>query len=266
MKPLHYFVGSDPHVRAEGRRVAGVDLLTNNAVVQYLERNGPWDGYVSLGDVYDLNVISDHNKGKLKLVEGQRLEADYAAAAGYLTQHWTAAGCPRQFHLLEGNHENRVARYLEARPELEGFLNLPLHLPQFVNYHPFWSTNKPLKIGKATFIHGIGTSSRQVGQGLVDYGTNVFMGHSHRRELKSLRHHGPDETKVAESLPCLCNYDQGYNKGRPSAWQQGFAEFWFWPNGNFNYYVVSIFDHRFIGPDGRLYDGKRGRPETKLEM
>ena len=264
MRTKKFFIGADPHVWSDNGKIAGVDKLTNNAVVTFLEEEGPWDGYISLGDVYDLNVLSAHNRGKPKLVENQRLSLDYAAGNGYLTQHWEATGRPKAFHLVEGNHENRIERYIQAVPELGGTIDLELNIPSFVKLTKFWTDHELLTVGKATFIHGINTGVRQVGAALRDYGTNVFQGHSHRRELQSLRYHGPDSTKVSESLPCLCEYSQPYLKGKPTQWQQGFAVFYFLPNGLFHYTVTSVFDHSFVSPSGKYYDGKRDRPETKL--
>ena len=110
MKVKKFFVTADSHVLFERGKISGVDLITNNAIVKYLEDNGPYDGYIHLGDNYDMNLISDHNKNKLRAVEGQRLVDDYAAGNAYLTQHWTAAGKPKAFYLIEGNHEFRVQR------------------------------------------------------------------------------------------------------------------------------------------------------------
>lgn len=266
MIPRKYFVSYDHHTLFERGRVGGTDILTNNAVVKFIEDTGPYDGIINGGDHYDLNVVSDHNKGKLKLVEGQRLYDDYRAGNAVLHQYWDAAGRPKYFKLLEGNHEYRVKRYIDARPELDGFVNIEKHLPHFVQYVPYWSEHAILALGKANFIHGVATGSRQCASALRDYGKNTFMGHSHRRELLSLRYHGDDATKIAESLPCMCAYGQPYLNKRPTAWQQGFAIFYVWPNGVFNHYVVSIFNHSFYGPNGKFYNGNKVRPETRIEL
>lgn len=264
MRAKKYLVVADPHVLMENRMIAGVNIKTNNAIVKYMEDEGGWDGYINLGDTFDLNVISDHNKGKLKLVEGQRLMDDYRAGNALLTQHFTAMGGPSKFYLLEGNHEFRVKRYIDAKPELDGFINLDLHIPEFVTYVKSWSEHELLTVGKANFIHGIGTSSGQCAAALRDYGATTFMGHAHSRSLVSMRYHGPDSTKIAESMPCLCNYQQPYLNKRPTSWQNGFAVFYFWPNGKFNYFVVSSFEDSFIAPNGKFYNGKKDKPDTRL--
>lgn len=59
---------------------------------------------------------------------------------------------------------------------------------------------------------------------------------------------------MGQSIGCLCEYDQAYMKGKPSNWQQGFMVLFLLPNGNYMYYTPRIFDHKFIGPDGVLYE------------
>lgn len=263
MKVKKFFVGADQHVILRDGKIGGVDLLTNNAVVTFLEEEVPWDGYINLGDTFDMNVISAHNIGNLRAVRGEDVAGQYRAGNAYIKQHKVASGA-KDYYLIEGNHEQRVERYLNSHPELEGLLEVEKNIPKDVKWIPFWSQNEVLEIGKATFIHGIATGRHQVGAALRDYGTNVFMGHTHRRELHSLRYHGADSTKVAESLPCLCEYGQPYLKGSPTQWQQGFAVFYFLPSGIFHYTVTSIFDHAFVSPTGKFYDGKRQRPATKL--
>ncbi len=266
MKVERYFIGTDPHVLMLKGKIAGVDLKTNNAVVSYIEDAGPWDGYVSLGDVYDLNVISDHNKGRLKLVEGQRVFDDIQAGNAYLTQQYIAAGRPKKVHLVAGNHEFRMKRYIDANPELDGIVNLEKHIPSFVNYVDYWGKHELLEIGKLLLIHGIGSAKGQCAAALRDYGKSVVMGHSHRIESASLRYHGDDETKIAQSIGCLCEYGQPYLNGRPTMWSQGFATLSVWPDGRFNLTPVLIFDHAFVAPNGKFYDGKRIRPATKLAL
>ena len=264
-----YFVGGDSHVLLKHGRIAGVDKITNNAVVKFLENEGPWDGYIHLGDLFDMNVISSFSKTNLRGINGEDLIGQYRAGNAYMEQHAIASGClSRKFTLIEGNHENRVERYIDAHPELDGVLNLKHHLSKEVNptWIPFWTEHEIWTVGKATFIHGIGSAHRQNEAALRDYGTNVFMGHSHTMDSATLRYFGNDSTKVAHSLGCLCEYGQPYLRNRPTRWIQGFAVFYFWPDGRFNYFPVHINDHAFISPSGKFYNGKKDKPDTQLVL
>lgn len=177
MKPRKYFVGGDAHARLVGNKISGVDLLTNNAVVTYLEQESPWDGYINLGDLFDFNVISSHNKGNLRAVRGEDIAGQYKVGNAYLAQHYDAAGRPEEFYLIEGNHEYRVERYINANPELEGFVEVAKNLPSFVKWVPFWSKHRILTVGKASFIHGLYHGRNHALQHLQDYGCNIFYGH-----------------------------------------------------------------------------------------
>lgn len=264
-RPKKFFFGTDPHVRMRDGKVCGVDLATNNAVVQFLEAEGPWDGYIGGGDTADFNVISSHNLGNLRAVQGESVLGEYRAVDAYLRQHYIAAGMPKFFKIIEGNHDYRIERYIDAHPELSGMLEMKRNLPDFVDWIPFWSEHQILTIGKASFIHGQHLAGNHPAAHLRDYGTNIFYGHTHDMVSSALRHHGSDNTKIAHSMGCLCDYNQEYMRGRPTKWQQGFGVFYFWPDGKFNFYPVMIFDHQFTAPSGKHYSGRK-RPDTKLVL
>ena len=94
-----------------------------------------------------------------------------------------------------------------------------------------------------------------------DFDFNIFYGHTHDRELTSKVALGRDDTKVGESLGCLCRYDASYLRGRPNKWQQAFGEFFFFPNGMFTRHITEIFDHSFIDANGKVW-----RPEKNFKM
>lgn len=262
-----YFVGTDPHVKMKDGKICGVDLITNNAVVKFLEDEGPWDGIVNAGDNFDFNLISHHNLGNLRAVRGEDLEGQYRAGNAYMTQHATAAGIignRKPYYLIEGNHEYRVERLINAQPQFEGLLEVRRRIPKFVHWVPFWSQHEILQIGKASFIHGMTTTQYHTAANLRKYGRNIFYGHTHDMVSSALCYEGADDTKIAQSMGCLCDYKQDYLKGSPTKWQQGFCVFHFWPDGKFNYFNVMIFDHAFLSPSGKWYDGKKMRPQTKL--
>ena len=93
---------------------------------------------------------------------------------------------------------------------------------------------------------------------MVDYyGVNIFFGHNHDIQGFSKVNRGKNKTLVGQSLGCLCNYEQGYIQGNPTNWQQAFGIFYFFPNGHFTYYIPRIFNHKFISPEGKVYDGNK---------
>jgi predicted phosphodiesterase len=234
------------------------DKKTLRAVERYMADH-KWDKVIYLGDFMDLGVISSHNKNNLRGIAGQSLAKDYAAGNDVLDRHQKL--CPgAEFVLLEGNHEFRVERYIDANPQMAGLCEVPLRLDlehRGITWVPSWSEGTVHTEGKAGFHHGlyVGRNHARKHVEAVDY--NLFYGHTHDVELAPKVFHGDNGTIVAQSLGCLCNYRQGYLLGKPTKWQQAVTTFHFRPDGFFNHFVTMIFDHAFISPEGVFYDGKK---------
>jgi predicted phosphodiesterase len=234
------------------------DHTTLRGVYRYIKDRQP-DYLVQIGDFMDFDIISSHNKGNLRSIEGKTLHKAYREGNLILDQLQTAAP-NAAFTILEGNHDYRIERYIDEHPEMKGTIEVPIGLSlaaRGINWIPTWSTGEPLVIGNASFIHGLYTNDHHAKKTVQAFGRPVFYGHTHDVQCYSQVLTGDNKTLVGQSLGCLCDYGQTYMMGRPSKWQQAFAEFHFWPNGFFQYFVVMIFQHRFVAPTGDLYDGRK---------
>lgn len=245
----------DLHIRPKGEN--GEDALTLRAVERYMAEQ-KWDEVIQLGDFMDFNVISSHNKDNLRAVANASVRRDYDAGNRVLDRwqklHWGP------LTILEGNHDFRIERYIDARPELEGLLEVPVGLglkSRGIKWIPSWSKGLVYKKGKANFLHGLYTSDHHAKAMVSKFGMNVFYGHMHDEQSYSLTRYGDNSTIVGQSLGCLCKYRQYYAKNRPNRWQQAIAEFYIQPNGNFQHFVTKIFSHAFTAPTGEFYDGKK---------
>ena len=226
-----------------------------NAVLKYLGDH-EWDEVVLLGDLLDFDQISDHNKRRLKSL-CRPLEDDYKLANEFLDRLGMEVVAYKRT-LLEGNHEDRVTRYVEANPAMKGMVEVPfgLHLKdRGIKWVQSWSKSEVHQIGKANFIHGFYHSDSHAKTHVLAFEENVFYGHLHDFQQYSKRSRGNNKTKVGQSLGCLCDYEQYYMKNRPSRWQQGVSTFFFKPDGYFSYYISMIFNGEFISPEGKLYKG-----------
>lgn len=112
---------------------------------------------VIAGDWYDMKSLSSYDDGKLSS-HGQSYAADIEAGdAGLrlfeneLKKHAPRGYKPRKVVTL-GNHENRIARTVEANPKLEG--KLSMHDLSFAEHgwtvYPFL---KPVEIDRVTYMH-----------------------------------------------------------------------------------------------------------------
>lgn len=236
------------------------DDRTLRAVEKYIGDN-KWDEYVNLGDFMDFNVISHFNKGASRRVENERLQADYSVGNAILDrhQHLVRKNSPKaKFTLLEGNHDYRIERYLDENPAGQGMLEVEVGLnlkKRGFKYIRCYKEGEVYNIGNAYFHHGLYTNEHHAKKHVDRYGVNLFYGHTHDVQSYSKVVMGKDKTLVGQSLGCLCRYDQSYIKGNPTNWQQAFGIFYFLPDGHFTYYVVRVFKHRFVAPDGKIYEG-----------
>lgn len=205
------------------------------------------DNIVQIGDWGNLDSISFHNHGRPLLQEGQRLALDLDAMRDayerVMTPLWTEWERARKSkrkrydpkrYWVEGNHEDRVRRFLEGNPVLEGFV------PEsdLVGAEPDGWEVVPYR--EYVFINGTGfthvpindahqpVSGKYMAMRAAERhaGTIVF-GHNHRRELLSVNRvtegttHG---TRVdALSAGCFFDYDPEYVRGGLGnlAWWRG---------------------------------------------
>lgn len=228
------------------------DVRSLNAVNKFLKDYRP-DEIVYMGDFMDFDCISSHNKDNLRAVENERIFEDYETATPIIDLHRKLT---KKITYIEGNHCERVERYVDANPAVKGLVEVVpcLKLKQknidFIRYR----NTGVYKVGRANFIHGIYTNQFHAKKTVEAFGDNIFYGHTHDVQSYSKELRGVNKTLVGQSMGCLCKYNQSYMKGRPSRWQQAFGVFEFLPDGFFQYQVVRIFNHRFIY-NGKIYEG-----------
>jgi hypothetical protein len=227
------------------------------AAVEKLMADYRFDTYLQIGDFMDLDCISSHNKNNLRAVEAKRLDYDYDEGNKILDRHQDIIrrnNKNARFVMLEGNHEYRIERFIDAIPQLEGKIEVPTCLEfgrRKFEWVPYWSKGKIFKHGKASFIHGRYTNQFHAKKHVDAYGCNIFYGHTHDVQTFSREMYGEDSTIVGQSLGCICR-NQSYMRGAPNKWQQAITIFEFFPDGNFTYNLIRIFKHRFIY-NGKVY-------------
>lgn len=228
------------------------------SICRYIAQN-EWDICLLGGDFLDFDFISSFNKGFLRLLEGRSFRKQYKIGTEVLDQIESALDnkskkAERIF--LEGNHEYRVVRYLDANPQMEGYVEVPVGLDlekRGWKWIPSWSEGKVFRVGKANFIHGLYATKYHANKHVEQFGCNIFYGHTHDIQSHSKIQRGDNKTMMGQSLGCLCKYGQSWMRNRPSNWQQAFGVFYIQPNGLFQCYIPQIFNGGFIAPDGKVY-------------
>ena len=229
-----------------------------SAAFNYARKYQP-DNIVLNGDVMDFYGLSTFDKSpdRKDTVAGEIMKG----------RKWLS-GLRRRFskaniYFLQGNHENRLQKYLWRNPELHGLDSLELkNLLRFKHLKiketkvdaEYWGKDTGhLKIGDAIIMHGDSrlngsSSSKYSGYSakntMMGIQQSVVMGHIHR--LAHIKHRTPYGYMTGVEAGCLCIIPGNAN------WQQGFATFETYKGKNYNYKIHHIQDGKLI-EDGKVY-------------
>lgn len=238
-----------------------------SAVENYVKDTKP-DVVVELGDLWDFPYLT--TKFLRKNTPPKQIFEDLAKGKTHLAK--LRKYCD-ELILVEGNHENRLYRYiLEKAEALEGLTDNdgPLNVPALLKYvskedldFKYISPYGEAFIHKGfIFKHGERTSKYAASMELLDEGSSGISGHTHRAQMSSKTDR--NGTHAWWSVGCLCitaggGMPPGYYEGttRVRNQQQGFAVVRF-HRGMFSVQSVIIIDGHFISPEGRMY-GPKGK-------
>ena len=174
----------------------GVSLDYIHHIGAYIAKKQP-DIIVQIGDWFDNAALSSYDRGQLS-AEGKRLSADIAAgnkAIRIIERYIRAVPDyqPRKVVTL-GNHEDRIQRFVNENPALEGFLGN--HLYHFEQYGwEVYDFLTPCIIEGIAFVHYVVAvnTGKPLGNALAGrlekVGTSFVMGHQqtfayHERSLQ----------------------------------------------------------------------------------
>lgn len=211
-RPEMHLVLSDQHIPFQD---PGVESLT----LDFIREHQP-DVIHLLGDVIDFYPLSRFDKDPQRHTQ---LQDDLDQACDYVNR--IKARSKAKIIWSEGNHENRLKRYLWGRaPELANLRSLRyeelLRLEQFkITWAP---SMKPYKVGKLLFTHGelVRKWSGMTAKGHFEkYGCCVIHGHTHR--LGSFYHSSYENAYGAWENGCLCSLQPEYMVSPD--WQNGWS-------------------------------------------
>lgn len=205
------------------------------------------DNIVQIGDWGNLDSISFHNHGRPLLQEGQRLAADlesmrdaYDRMMRPLYGEWDKSkkAKKRKYnpnrYWLEGNHEDRVRKFLEINPVLEGFVPDTDLVGAKEEGWVIVPYREYVFIKGTAFTHVPQNDANQpvggkymVMRAAERHATTVVFGHNHRREIIGVNRvtegttHGTRVDGIAAG--CYFDYDPEYVRGGLGnlAWWRG---------------------------------------------
>lgn len=238
---INALVMGDPHVSDTDKELGRFSLAGNHIVA-----TRP-DVVVIMGDFLTLDCLSAWDRNKRLKMEGRRYTNEVAAGNEALDlllgplaelQRKQSANKKRMYQpeifYLEGNHEERLTRYLEQDPTFLGLANVPDNLQleaRGIRWIPY---REYLDIGGVKFTHiphntmkpitsaGLVTSVAKKALQYCDF--DVVFGHTHKLEIahatraSGARHMAVNVGNFASSQ------GEEYMQGKISDWWTGLVE------------------------------------------
>jgi len=214
------------------------------------------DVFIFGGDNMNMDAVDHwmHEQKKLRKMEGKRVLAEYKGfESEMLTPLERALPKDCRKIWLDGNHEAWMELAIDKNSNGEGYWEIEnnLHLKE-----RGWETYKYgqyAKVGKMLFIHGQYTNQGHAKKTVTVYEKNVVYGHDHTLQVFTKITPVDNEPHTGMSVPCGCDMNPSFMRNRPSGWVNGFLVFYFTKKIFSLFPVVSIFDGKFIAPNGKRY-------------
>lgn len=201
------------------------------------------DKIILLGDFMDVSSLSAWDYDKKRKMEGRRFKNEISIAnieLNYLAKHCN------EIIYLEGNHEDRIERYLDKNPEMEGMIEVQSQLRLRERGIKWVKMNDLYKLGDMYFTHGMYTNIHHARKHLQALGCNICYGHTHTTQT-ALQNMAMQKPYMAYALGTLGDKAPDFMKNRPCNWINQAAIFYYdTKTGHFNLYPINIIKGKFI--------------------
>jgi predicted phosphodiesterase len=224
------------------------DKKSVKAVLNYIKDQKP-DRVVFIGDAIDMYSVSRFDRNPKR---ANRLQYELDRTIGVLEQFRLAAPKAKMTY-IEGNHEDRMKRYLWKHPELHDLrcleLSELLDLDRLdIGYVNEWYWKDTLLV-----THGKRVNKYAARAELDDHGVSGVSGHTHKVQSHCKTDY--KGVKVWHSIGHLCDAAQAEYVSNPD-WQQALGILHLARKGKrFYAEVIPIVDHKFVY-GGRHYSPK----------
>jgi predicted phosphodiesterase len=185
------------------------------------------DAVIIIGDFLSMNCLSEWDRNKRATMEGKRYANEINA--GNRALDWMLDGTKvKILHYVEGNHENRVPRYLDVDPTFEGHVGIPQDL-DLKSRGFVWTPYKQVRtLGGISFTHipcsgnGKAIGNPNVAQkALKLFHNSVVFGHTHTLDHAAEHRHGSPHLNQALSVGCFFEHVDEYAVGSKTDYWRG---------------------------------------------
>lgn len=186
------------------------------------------DALVIIGDFLSMNCLSDWDRNKRALMEGLRYDAEIKAGNKALDALLAGVTHKMEKHFIEGNHEDRLTRYLDIDPTFEGrvgiYQDLDLKSRGFS-----WTPYKQVRtVNGISFTHiPCSGNGKAIGnpnvasKALKLFHNSVVFGHTHTLDHAAEHRHGSPHLNQALSVGCFFEHVDAYAVGSKTDYWRG---------------------------------------------
>jgi len=211
------------------------------------------------GDFLTLNCLSAWDKNKRKKMEGKRYSNEIDAGNEALDRLFAGIKAynkgkkrnkTKQYKPVivytEGNHEDRLERYLDTDPTFDGMVGVERDLKlkergiEFIRYREYFYhmgvgfTHIPFN--KVAPISGVDITRKAQ---MVTVSSVVF-GHTHEQHLSHVHKEGMDHLQDTYNTGCFFDKKEDYVHGRVTNYWRGVTILHHWKEGRFDVESFSL--------------------------
>ena len=201
---------------------------------------------IFIGDFLNFDSLSAWDKDKRKKMEGRRYQKDIDSGKKFLEtmDNKVISGDP-EYIFIEGNHEDRLWRYLDGQPLFDGAIDYRVdlgiqewkHIPYKEHYYHkgVYFTHVPInESGKP--VSGPAACAKS----LSIYQHSVVFGHTHKLASSSVHRHGSDHLNQSLNVGCYFDHIDDYALGSVTSYWRGIVLIDHYKYGRFNWNPISM--------------------------
>jgi hypothetical protein len=214
-------------------------------VLAFASEWGP-DLWWDLGDFAEWDFLARQSERNKAEKEGRRFGIEFDWLNEQLDD-MQASGA--ELSMFEGNHDDRINRYMEEHPEAEdeyAYYNRLYFKQRGITWYPL--EDQPVKLtgglyGCHGWFHGTTAAKRH----LEAVGASVIFGHGHKFQRYEVEQHAGGKSIWGQEIACLTHKRMGWARGKPMLHQNGFAIAYIdHSGGDFRLYPIEIAGNSFL--------------------
>jgi hypothetical protein len=202
---------------------------------------------VHIGDIATFDSLSGWDKDKRRKMEGRRFTKDIGALSGYLGLLVKGGKAPSYESVLcEGNHEDRISRYLDTHPEMEGQLDYTGLVGikgkwKIIPYRSFYKHNGISFTHVPIMENGKPVSGKlATGKSLEICSSSIVFGHTHKLDYTALHRHGQPHLQESLNVGCYFEHIDEYAQGSVTSYWRGLVVLDHYKHGRFGFEAVPM--------------------------